>query len=131
MNATPRSQHPPAEPAQALLQEAPLRELIAARVVTGFTAVGGQTGFLVEISLGERTGVLANAHGHARVFASLATVVTLLQRLGVPRFEVDVRDFHPGRVRAAQPERSAAMKAGRLPKAKPTAPMKRVRKPAT
>ena len=104
-------------PAQALLQEAPLRELIAARVISGIAAVGGKGGFVVEIRFGERTATLANAKGSERVFASLSTVATLLQRLGHPRFEVDASQFTRGRVRAARPERSASMKAGKLPQA--------------
>ena len=107
----------PEQGAQALLQEAPLRELIAARVVTGITATGGHGGFVVEIRFGEGTGVLANARGAARLFASLSTVAALLQKLGHPRFDVDATAFRRGRIRAAQPERSAAMKGGKLLKA--------------
>lgn len=101
-------------PAPALLQEAPLRELIAAKVITGITAMGGKGGFVLEIRFSEGAGVLASAKGEARVFASLLTVATLLQRLGHPKFEVDATNFARGRVRAAQPERSAAMKSGKL-----------------
>jgi hypothetical protein len=101
-------------PAPALLQEAPLRALIAAQVITGITAQGGKGGFILQIRFGEGAGVLANAKGETRVFASLLTVVALLQRLGHPKFEVDATKFSRGLVRAAQPERSAAMKSGRL-----------------
>lgn len=103
--------------ASSLLQEAPLRELIAAHVVAGVTAKGGKRGFVLEISFGDRRALLASARGNARVFASLATVAVLMQRLGYPRFEVDVTDYAPGRVRAARPSRSASMKLGRLPEA--------------
>jgi len=94
-----------------------LRELIAARVVSGVVAQGGQGGFVLEIRFGERRALLASARGNARTFASLATVAVLLQRLGHPRFEVDATNYVRGRVRAAQPLRSASMKAGKLPKA--------------
>ena len=114
MIANTESQARPDQGAQALLQEAPLRELIAARVVTGITATGGPGGFVVEIRFGEGAGVLANARGAARLFASLSTVAALLQKLGYPRFDVDATAFQRGRIRAAQPERSAAMKSGRL-----------------
>lgn len=60
---------------------------------------------------------LASARGGERIFASLSTLATLMQRIGPPKFTVDACEFAPGRVRAAQPERSAAMKAGALPKA--------------
>jgi hypothetical protein len=107
----------PVGQASALLQEAPLRELIAAHVVAGVTAKGGNGGFVLEIRFGDRSALLANARGNARVFASLATIAILLQRLGYPCFEVDVTDYIRGRVRAAQPLRSASMKRGKLPKA--------------
>lgn len=103
--------------ATALLQEAPLRELIAARVISHVIARGQTGGFVLEVHFGERKAVLASSRGGARTFASLSTVAVLLQRLGHPRFEVDVTNYLPGRVRAAQPERSASMKAGKLPKA--------------
>ena len=61
--------------------------------------------------------MLANARGAARLFASLSTVAALLQKLGHPRFDVDATAFRRGRIRAAQPERSAAMKGGKLLKA--------------
>jgi nitrate/nitrite transporter NarK len=71
-----------AGPASALLQEAPLRELIAANVVAGVTAKGGNGGFVLEIRFGDRRALLASARGSARIFASLATIAVLLQRLG-------------------------------------------------
>lgn len=40
-------------PAHALLQEAPLRGLIAARVPTGITALGRKGHFVVEIRFGD------------------------------------------------------------------------------
>lgn len=101
----------------ALLQEAPLRELIAARVISHVIALGQTGGFVLEIHFGERKAVLASSRGGARTFASLSTVAVLMQRLGHPRFEVDVSNYLPGRLRAAQPERSALMRAGKLPKA--------------
>lgn len=117
MTATPGSRTDDT-PATALLKEAPLRELIAARVVASITAVGGDGGFVVEIRFGNEQGApafLANARGSARTFASLSTLAALLARMGQPRFEVDATLYQRGRVRAAQPERAAAMKLGKLP----------------
>ncbi|WP_300659217.1 hypothetical protein [Hydrogenophaga sp.] len=104
-------------PAHALLQEAPLRGLIAAKVPTGITAQGRKGHFVVEIRFGDGLALLANAHDEVRSFAALSTVATFLARLGCHQFQVDTTSFEPGLVRPAQPERSAAMKAGRLPKA--------------
>jgi hypothetical protein len=112
MKGTPAAM---ADPTSALLQEAPLRELITANVVTGVTAKGGQGGFTLEIRFGDRRALLASARGSARIFASLATVGVFLQRLGYPQFEVDVREYAPGRIQAAQPLRSASVKRGRSP----------------
>lgn len=103
--------------APALLQEGALRALLAAKATTGVTAVGIDGGFVVLISLGDGKATLANARGEQRTFASLSTLASLLARLGCPRFDVDTSVYRPGRIRPAQPERSAAMKAGRLPKA--------------
>lgn len=91
----------PADPTSALLQEAPLRELITANVVTGVMVKGGKGGFTLEIRLGNRRALLASARGSARIFASLATVGVFLQRLGYPHFEVDVSDYVPGGMRAS------------------------------
>jgi hypothetical protein len=101
----------------ALLQEAPLRELIAARVISRAIAVGSAGGFVLEVHFGERKALLASSRGGARTFASLSTVALLMQRLGQARFEVDASEYVPGRVRSPQPARSAVMRAGKLPKA--------------
>lgn len=103
-------------PAYALLQEAPLRGLIAAKVPTGITALGRKGHFVIEIRFGDGHALLANAHDEVRTFAALSTVAAFLARLGCHQFVVDTTGFEPGRIRPAQPERSAAMKAGRLPK---------------
>jgi len=108
--------------APALLKEAPLRELIAARAVSSITAMGTDGGFLVCIRFGDSErgamAMLSSARGSARVFASLSTLAALLSRLGYPRFEVDATNYIRGRVRAPQPGRAAAMKRGVLPRAR-------------
>ena len=97
----------------ATLPEGSLRELIIARVVTGFIARGDAGGFVIEANLGTEPGrvaVLGNTRGGPRVFASLGTVAVLLQRMGFTQFSVDSSNYVPGRVRAPRPDRSAAMK---------------------
>lgn len=103
-------------PTHALLQVAPLRGLIAAKVPTGITALGRKGHFVVEIRFGDGLAFLANAHDGIRTFASLSTLARFLARQGCHQFQVDTTGFEPGLVRPAQPERSAAMKAGQLPK---------------
>ena len=101
----------------ALLNVAALRQLIGSGAVDEISAVGGNGGFVLALKLGESDALLGSSQGKPRVFASISTIALLLQRLGQPRFVVDATDFVPGRVRPAQPERSAAMLAGKLPKA--------------
>lgn len=103
------------KPATALLSESALRELLGAGAINEIVARGGEGGFVLALKLGASDAILGNSLGKPRVFASVSTIALLLQRLGQTRFEVDVKDFVPGRVRAAQPERSAAMLAGKLP----------------
>lgn len=105
----------PQKNAVALLHEAALRELIGAGAVGEIVARGGDGGFVLALKLGESNAMLGNSQSKPRVFASINTIALLLHRLGQPRFAVDATDFVPGRVRAAQPERSAAMRAGKLP----------------
>ncbi|WP_093442921.1 hypothetical protein [Variovorax sp. 770b2] len=99
------------------MNEAALRQLIGAGAVGEIVAVGGSGGFVIALKLGESDAILGSSLGKTRVFASISTIALLLRRLGQPRFTVDATDFVPGRVRPAQPERSAAMRAGKLPKA--------------
>ena len=109
----PSKQSPPL----ALLQEAALGQLISAGASSGVTAHGGSKGFEIHIQVGESQGVLVNSRNLPRHFASLSTIVSLLGRLGCQVFAVDTTAYKPGLIRPAQPERSKAMKAGRLPKA--------------
>jgi hypothetical protein len=104
------------QPAAAHLQEAPLRELVAAGLTREITAVGQRGHFTIEVGLGDGHAVLANAQNQVRTFAALSTVAVFLARLGCHEFAVNTTKYEPGRVRPAQPERSAAMKEGRLPK---------------
>lgn len=99
--------------ASATLPEGSLRELVNAGAVTGFLARGQAGGFAIEAILGGETGriaVLGNTRSGPRLFASLGTVALLLRKLGINQFTVDSTNYVPGRVRAARPDRSTAMK---------------------
>ena len=100
----------------AKLQTDALRQLLAAGATSSVLARGTKTGFVIEAHLGEGQATLINSQGAPRLFASLSTVATLLNRMGCERFQVDTSDYTPGRIRPPQPARSAAMKAGKLPK---------------
>lgn len=99
-----------------LLKEAALRELIAAGMVSNVVAKGLSGGFVLEVGIGGGTAQLASSKGDVRTFASIETMSVMLGRMGVFTFTVDTTNYEAGRVRAAQPERSKAMKEGRLPK---------------
>jgi hypothetical protein len=88
-------------------------------IVTGFVARAQDGGFVIEATLGTEVGqtaILGNTRSGSRVFASLSTVAMLLKRLGFDRFVVDASQYVPGRVRAARPDRAAAMKAVKVVK---------------
>lgn len=103
-------------PSTPLLKEAALRELISAGMVSNVVAKGISGGFVLEVSISGGTALLASSKGDVRTFASIETMSVMLRRMGVTTFKVDTTNYEAGRVRAAQPERSKAMKAGRLPK---------------
>lgn len=65
---------------------------------------------------------LGTARDAPRVFAALNTLALLIQKWDHQDFVVDVRGYMPRRVRLARPERSAAMKQGRLPSKKTVSP---------
>jgi hypothetical protein len=109
--------HVSKSPDPACLEEAALRQLLAAGAVSSITARAGTRGFGIQAQLGEGQATLVNTRGTPRLFASLSTVAALLNRMGCDRFQVDTTGYTPGRIRPAQPARSAAMKAGKLPKA--------------
>ena len=102
-----------ADAAAATLTEGSLRELVNAGAVTSFLARGQAGGFAIEAILGSEPGrlaVLGNTRSGPRLFASLGTVALLLRKLGIHQFTVDSTGYAPGRVRAARPDRSVAMK---------------------
>lgn len=99
--------------ASATLPEGSLRELVNAGMVSGFLARGQAGGFAIEANLGSEVGriaVLGNTRSGSRLFASLGTVALLLRKFGIDQFTVDATRYSPGRIRAARPDRSAAMK---------------------
>ena len=71
------------EQPSVLLQEAPLRDLLAGGVAGYVLVKGISGGFVLEVTIGGRTAVLANARGAQRLFASFETVGLLLRRMGI------------------------------------------------
>jgi hypothetical protein len=96
------------------IRENVLRELVAAGAPCNavVTANGPGFGVLIHCSSGVKT--LANKKGEPRLFASMDTLLPYLRRLGLPRFEVDATGYVPGRLRAARPDKSLALRGTRV-----------------
>lgn len=105
------SENPAPTSRAPLMQEAVLRQLQQAGLISDVVAKGVAGGYVLQFRMGDAVATLASSRGGARVFASLETVVALLRRLGRARFEVDASQFEAGRVRAPRPDRSMALKA--------------------
>lgn len=96
--------------AGAAIKETLLRELIRAPVAVQATIRGTERGFLIEIRFGGEDKTLETARGGARLFASLDTAASFVNDIGLPRFEVDMSGYLPGRLRKARPDRAEALK---------------------
>lgn len=92
------------------IKEPALRELVAASVVRSATIVGQHGGFVVTVSYGAGDKTLATTRGGIRLFATLDTAGTFVRGLGLPRFEVDLTQYEPARLRKPRPDRAEALK---------------------
>lgn len=100
------------EPSQTI-REPLLRELVQASAVGRATIRGDGTGFAVVATVGGQDKVLETVRGEKRLFASLDTAASFVRDIGLPRFEVDMAEYQPGRLRKARPDRSEALKGTR------------------
>ena len=91
-----------------LLREATLREFVSAGSITKVLAVGRTGGFELQVHVGDAAANLGNTRGGTRLFGSIDSITTLLQRLGVTAFEVDIAHFTPAPLRSLRAEMSAA-----------------------
>jgi hypothetical protein len=92
------------------IKEPVLRELISAADVVNATVEGMQNGFAVVVRFGAMERVLATSKGIVRMFASLDTASAFVREIGICRFEVDMTNHQPGRLRGPRPDRSEALK---------------------
>ena len=90
-----------------------VRELIEATGDVRATAVGGQGGFALLFRFNDAEKMLVNSRGNVRLFASLTTAGTFIRGIGVSRFEVDMTDYEPGRLRGPRPDRAEALRGTR------------------
>ena len=95
-----------------LLREASLRDFVAAGSITKVQAVGRKGGFELQVHVGDAAATLGNTRGATRLFGSIDSITTLLQRLGVTAFEVDITDFAPAPLRKLRAEMAAATSHG-------------------
>ena len=91
-----------------LLREASLRDFVAAGSITKVLAVGRTGGFELRVHVGEAAATLGNTRGATRLFGSIDSITTLLQRLGVTAFEVDISHYAPAPLRTLRAELSGA-----------------------
>lgn len=91
-----------------LLREASLREFAVAGAITKVQAVGRTGGYELQIHMGAAAATLGNSRGGVRLFGSIDTITTLLQRIGVTAFEVDITEFAPAPLRTLRAEISAS-----------------------
>lgn len=95
---------------EAIIREPVLRELVQASGTIGASVIGKGNGFAVIVKLGAREKTLVTSRGQVRLFASLDTAGAFMRNVGISRFEVDMNQYEPGRLRGARPDRSAALK---------------------
>ena len=96
------------------IREPVLRELIdASERGISATVSGRDRGFALIVHLGSSDKILATSRGAVRLFASLDTASAFVKDLGIGRFEVDMTDHQPGRLRSARPDRAEALRLSR------------------
>jgi len=91
-----------------LLREASLRDFVTAGSINKVLAVGRTGGFELQVHIGDAAATLGNSRGATRLFGSIDSIATLLKRLGVIAFEVDIKHFAPAPLRTLRAEMSAA-----------------------
>lgn len=100
--------------ASLCIREPVLRELIqASERGIAATVAGRERGFALVVHLGATDKVLSTSRGAVRLFASLDTASAFVKDLGIERFEVDMTDHQPGRLRSARPDRAEALRLAR------------------
>jgi len=96
------------------IREPVLRELFeASDGIVSATVSGRDRGFALVVHLGSTDKILATSRGGVRLFASLDTASAFVRDLGIERFEVDMTDHQPGRLRSARPDRAEALRLSR------------------
>jgi len=96
------------------IREPVLRELVGASGNgIAATIAGRRPGFALVVHLGDSNKILTTSRGAVRLFASLDTAGAFVKDIGIERFEVDMSDHQPGRLRGARPDRALALRRAR------------------
>ncbi len=91
------------------IRESTLRELASTETLEAARLVATGSGFSVLVRCGASERALTSIRGELRLFANLNTAAEFLRRIGIHRFEVDATNYERGRLRAARPDRAAAL----------------------
>ena len=96
--------------AEEAIDHRTLAKLVASGVVRATRVISQAGGWGGIVTCGKTARPLAAQRGKVRLFSKLETVAVYLRGIGIPRFDVDVVDYDPERVRRARPDRSEALK---------------------
>jgi len=96
------------------ISQTTLKTLVEADAVHSASVVGDSSGFYIAVKYGETEKVLTARAGNVRFFRSMDTVVDYLRKtIGIGRFNVDMENYDPERMKDAgrkRPDRKEAMK---------------------
>lgn len=96
------------------ISQTTLKTLVEADAVRSASVVGESSGFYIAVKYGETEKVLTARTGKVRFFRSMDTVVDYLRMtIGLGRFNVDMKNYDPEKMRDAgrkRPDRKEAMK---------------------
>jgi len=96
--------------AEEVVDHRTLAQLVQSGHVRVARVVSQAGGWGIIIVCGKTSRPLAAQRGRVRLFSKLETVAAYLSGIGIPRFDVDVADYDPQRVRRARPDRAEALK---------------------
>jgi len=94
----------------ATIKEPVVRELVQASSEVTATIMGQNKGFAVLMRIGSSEKTLVTSRGIIRLFASLDTAGAFVRDIGIPRFDVDMTQHQPGRLRKPRPDRAEALR---------------------
>ena len=92
------------------IKESYLRAILQATEDVEAVIVGRGHGFALKFRVGDWEKLLETSRGEIRTFASLDTAGIYVRDLGISKFEVDMTEHQPGRLRRPRPDRAKALR---------------------